>query len=173
MAMLRLEHDDEWAELNGNFLLPVHDELICEVPIENAEKGAEVLSKCMCAAGDFLPFKLTTDVETTFRWYGLSVEDVSEFDRPDSLDYDSMTESNIAWIQCMLIENEYLMPVYKNPDGSKPKGIKAKGVNGILSDELRAAVEDYKKRYNLQTDQQFLDHIEAKVTRGVLLTFTK
>lgn len=173
MAMLRLEHDDEWAELNGNFLLPVHDELICEVPIENAEKGAEVLSKCMCAAGDFLPFKLTTDVETTFRWYGLSVEDVNEFDRPDLLDYDLMTESNIAWIQCMLIENEYLMPVYKNPDGSKPKGIKAKGVNGILSDELKAAVEDYKKRYNLQTDQQFLDHIEAKVTRGVLLDFSK
>lgn len=168
MAMLRLEHDQEWKELNGNFLLPVHDELICEVPVENAEKGAEVLARCMCQAGDFLPFKLTCDVDETYRWYGLPVDEIQAREKPEIIDWDEMSQSNIEWLQCMIVENEYILPVFKEPDGSKPKGVKARGVNGRISDELMNAIEDYKKRYNLQTDKEFLDHIEAKVTKGVV-----
>ena len=63
----------------------------------------------MVAAGDFLPFKLSCDVETTFRWYGLAVDDILSYDKPTSLDYTNLTESNICWLQCMILENEYLL----------------------------------------------------------------
>ena len=165
--MLKLENDPEWQELGGRFEIPVHDELICEVPEENKERGAEVLARCMCEAGDFLPFKLTCDVETTYRWYGISVEDIRSFDKPESLDFENLSESNVKWLQCMIVENEYILPVFKNEDGSKPKGIKAQGVNGIVTNELKQAIINYKNRYNLQDDKSFIDHIERKVTKGI------
>lgn len=166
MAILNLENDDEWKELGGRFILPVHDELICEVPLENAKKGAEVLARCMCDAGKFLPFDLTCDVETTYRWYGMSVSDIAEREKPSSLDWETMSQSNIEWVQCMIAENEYLLPVFKEDDGSKPVGVHAIGVNGKVTDELKSFVEDYKNRYNLKDDASFLDHIEAKVIYG-------
>ena len=165
--MLRLEHDDEWTELGGRFLLPIHDELMCEVPLENMEKGAETLARCMCEAGDFLPFKLSTDVEVNFRWYGLPVEVVMEKEKPTSLDWDNLSKSNIEWLQCMVTENEYIMPVLPEPDGGKPQGVRARGVNGTVTDELKDAVSNYMNRYQLKSDQEFLDHIEAKVIRGI------
>lgn len=167
MAILNLEHNDEWREIGGKFIIPVHDELICEVPLENAEKGAELLSKCMCDAGKFFPFRLTCDVETTFRWYGIGVEDIMSMEKPESLEWDTLSTSNIEWLQCMIAENEYLLPVFKEEDGSKPSGIRAKGVNGKITDELKKAVSDYMNRYNIKDDKEFLDHIEAKVIRGV------
>lgn len=167
MAMLKLEHDPEWLEITGRLVNAIHDELLCEVPLENAERGAEVLTRCMCSAGDFLPFPLSCDAEIAYRWYGLSVEDIAEREKPESLDWDNLSESNIEWVQCMLIENEYLLPVFKEEDGSKPKGVRAQGVNGKVTDELKEYVQDYMNRYNLKTDKEFIDHIEAKVIRGV------
>ena len=167
MAILKLEHDPEWAEIGGKFILPVHDELICEVPLVNAERGAEVLSRCMVGAGDFFPFPINCDVESSFRWYGISIEDIMSREKPVDLNWETLTQSNIEWIQCMLVENESILPVFKEEDGSKPKGVRAKGVNGKITDELKQAVEEYKNRYNLHTDQEFIDHIEAKVVRGV------
>lgn len=167
MAMLRLEHDDEWAEIGGRFLLPIHDELMCEVPIENFKKGEEVLARCMCEAGDFFPFKLKCDVETNFRWYGISVETILSKEKPLSLDWSNISTSNVEWLQCMLTENEYNLPVLPEPDGGKPKGVRARGVNGTVTDELKNAVSSYMNRYQLKSDQEFLDHIEAKVIRGV------
>lgn len=167
MAMLKLENDPEWEEIGGRLVVPIHDELLCEVPLQNAEKGAEVLSRCMCEAGSFFPFKLTCDVETSFRWYGICIEDLFERDKPADLNWETMTPSNVEWIQCCLIENEFILPVFKEEDGSKPQGVRAKGANGKITDELKQAVKDYMSRYNLQDDKSFLDHIEAKVVRGV------
>ena len=166
MAMLRLENDPEWRSVGGQLICAIHDELLAEVPIEDREKGAEILSRDMCDAGDFLPFRLKCDCETTFRWYGLAVDDIFSYDKPSNLDYDSMTESNICWLQCMLCENEYLLPVYKEADGSKPKCIKSHGVNGIISDEMKSFVSDYMRRYRLTDDLAFLNHIEKKVVNG-------
>ena len=166
MAMLKLENDPEWKEIGGRLILPVHDELICEVPLENRIKGEEILSRDMCAAGDFLPFDLKCDVETTFRWYGLAVDEVLSYDKPTSLDFDSLSESNICWLQCMIFENEYLLSVLPEVDGSKPKGIRAHGVNGVVTDELKSAIQEYRNRYMLQSDSEFLDHIEKKVIYG-------
>ena len=167
MAILRLINNPEWKAIGGKLVNCIHDELLCEVDIKDIEKGSQLLQDAMVGAGDFLPFKLTCDVERSFRWYGLAYDDIMSYDKPESLDYDSMTESNICWLQCMLCENEYLLPVYKEADGSKPKGIKSHGVNGVVSDEMKSFIQDYKKRYGLQDDQSFLDHIEKKVIEGV------
>ena len=171
MAMLRLENDPEWKAIGGRLLIPVHDELIAEVPFAYRKKGAELLAKNMESAGSFFPFPLTCDVETTFRWYGLAVEDILSFDKPNTLNKDELTESNIKWIQCMICENEYPLPKFNEADGRKPQGIAAEGVNGIWTEELESAIADYRKRYTLHTDAQFIEHIETKVISGQILFF--
>ena len=166
MALIKLESDPDWHNIGGRLLNVIHDELLCEVPFEYRDKGAEILSRCMCEAGSFFPFPLTCDVETTFRWYGLGVEDILSFDKPESLDKESLSESNIKWIQCMLYENEYKLPVLKNEDGSKPIGIAAEGINGKWTDDLDEFIASYKKRYGIKEDEDFLNHIEKKVMTG-------
>lgn len=165
MAILKLFDNDEWHELGGRLLIPVHDELICEVPIENWEKGGNLLSQIMSDAGNFLPFTISCDVETTQRWYGL--EYPCPYTEPESLD--NLSEDNIKWIQYHLLENEYDLPVYKDENGDKPRGDAAKGVNGIESDELRDAVADYLHRYHITSDR-FLEHIKVKVKSGITLS---
>jgi len=123
----------------------------------------------MTEAGAFFPFPLTCDVETTFKWYGLGVEDVLSFDKPESLDVDKLTESNIKWLQSMIVENEYILPKFNGPDGKKPQGIAAEGVNGKWTEELANAISDYKTRFSINDDSVFLDHIESKVLTGRIL----
>lgn len=168
MAMIKLTNDPEWKSIGGRFLVPVHDELIVEVPYENREKGAEVLSRCMVDAGSFLPFAISCDVEQTFRWYGLSVDSIESFDKPNTLDKNLLSESNISWLQCMLFENEYILPIFNNEDGSKPIGDAAHGINGRWSDDMDTFIADYKKRYSIHDDIQFIDHIDRKVRFGAI-----
>ena len=167
MAMLRLESDPEWQEIGGRLILPVHDELIVEVPFEHREKGAEILKRSMEQAGGFLPFPISCDIEMTFRWYGLEVDDILSYDRPESMDFDTMSESNVKWVQSRLFEQGYVMPVIKNHDGSKPIGVAAKGINGVVTDELKEACKDYMNKYSLTSDEQFMNHIDSLVTTGI------
>ena len=162
MAMLKLSANPDWISIGGRFLIPVHDELIVEVPFENRFEGARILKESMEQAGSFLPFTISCDIEETFRWYGLSVEDILSFERPTSLDFDNLSESNIQWLQSRLVECEYILPVYKGEDGSKPIGIAAKGVNGIWSDDISKCIDDYVYRYNIQRSD-FINHIDNKV----------
>ncbi len=155
-----------YDSLGGRLIIPVHDELIVEVPFEHREKGAEILKRSMEGAGSFLPFPISCDIEMTFRWYGLEVDDILSFDEPTAIDYDTMSESNIMWLQSRLFEQGYVMPVFKNEDGSKPIGIAAKGINGKVSDDLKSAVEDYKRKYHLDSDDVFIHHLDKLVTTG-------
>lgn len=163
MAILRLFDDPRWAELGGRLLIPVHDELICEVPIENWEAAGNVLSDVMSSAGSFLPFSISCDVETSFRWYGL--EYPCPYAEPESLN--NLTEDNIKWIQYHLVENEYTLPVYNDENGDKPRGDAAKGVNGKESEELREVVIDYLHKYHITSDT-FIEHIKHKVKSGLI-----
>lgn len=165
MAILKLTNNPEWKSIGGRFLIPVHDELIVEVPFENREEGARILKESMEQAGNFLPFTISCDIEETFRWYGLAVDDILSFDKPDNLEVTSWTESNIKWLQCRLFECEYSLPILNNRDGSKPIGLAAHGVNGIWTDELNAFIEDYVKKYRVPKFN-FLDHIDELVTKG-------
>lgn len=164
MAILLLENNEEWKKLGGRVLIPVHDELLCEVPKENWKEGGELLSRLMCEAADFLPFPSKCDVETTLRWYGL--EYPCPYPEPTSID--TVEPEEIQWIQYHLIEMEYELPVFKNEDGSSPRGNESKGLSGRVSDEYERAIFDYTNRYRI-TPEEFIKHIKTKVQDGVVL----
>jgi len=164
MAMIEVERDPLWNELQGQVLIPVHDELIGEVPIENALAAGERLSADMCAAASFMPFPIKCDVTTSYRWSG--IEYPCAHPRPESLQ--GMTEEEIKWVQYHIYDIGYYLPIFKLPNGDKPRGEEALGVNGRDTEEFRGFIADYMSRYNLHTDQEFLWHIEHFVCTGVL-----
>ena len=155
MAMLALEHDAEWNRIGGKLVLPVHDELIAEVPMEYWKEGGEILSRVMSEAGNFLPFDISCDVTTTLRWYGL--EYPCKYPRPNELD--TIEPDEVKWIQYHLVELAYILPTFKEADGSKPRGDAAVGVNGVITDEYIAAIADYMNRYHLSSDQIGRAHV--------------
>ena len=167
IALLKVFNNKEWDEIGGRVLLPVHDELIAEVPLRNAKRGGELLSKMMSEAGNFLPFTISCDVTTTYKWYGL--EYPCTYDKPDinfeSLD--KLTESEIKWIQYHLFESEYTLPVYKDENGKKPMGDAALGVNGKWSKETEDAMYDYIHKYQI-TPSDFVDNIYDRVNGYII-----
>ena len=52
--------------------------------------------------------------------------------------------------------------MFNDPDGKKPMGDAALGVNGIWSEDTEKAISDYINRYHISKDE-FIDHIESKV----------
>ena len=158
MAMLLLENDPEWKEIGGRLILPAHDELIAEVPIENYKRGGELLSSLMCKAAEFLPFPSKCDVTTMTHWYGL--EYPCPYTKPNSFEH--LTPDEIKWIQYYLVQSEYILPVYEDENGDKPRGDAAKGVNGVWSDEVQSFVDDYLAKNRIDKEN-FFDHIEHKV----------
>lgn len=167
MAILNLEYNDRWHQIGGRLLVPVHDELICEVPVDFYEEGRDILKESMESAGDFMPFPITCDVETTMRWYGL--EYPCPFDKPKSFSVaslKSLTESEISWVQYHLTEAEYILPKFPDKDGNPPIGMATRGINGIVSEELVSCVNDYLDRYKIN-EESFVYHIETLVQKGV------
>lgn len=162
MAILRLENNEDWKRIGGRLLTSVHDELICEAPIEHAEEASRILSDCMCSAADFLPFPINCDVETTFRWYGLDY--ICNHKKPNDIHTENPDE--IMWIQYHLIESEYILPVFNDENGDKPRGDAAKGVNGKRSSEMEDAINDYIRRYRID-ESRFIDFIEEFVSTGI------
>ena len=73
--MIAVHNDPMLNELGFKLLIPVHDELIGEAPIENAFKAAKRLNQIMIETGqDMLNgFKLKSDSEISERWYGQSI----------------------------------------------------------------------------------------------------
>ena len=163
LAMLKLENSEEWKAIGGRLLIPVHDELLCEVPIEHWEEGGRILSEKMCEAADFLPFPSKCDVTTTLRWYGL--EYPCRYTKPTSIHTDIPDE--IRWIQYHLFECEYELPVFNDENGDKPRGDAALGVNGTPSEKYRYAIRDYMQKYHMDTEDKFLDDIERRVVYGM------
>ena len=162
MAMLKVFTNKRFAELGGRVLLPVHDELIAEAPIDTYEECGELLSSLMSEAGSFLPFTISCDVTTTLRWYGLTYPCV--YTKPEVSDVldSTLAPEKVSWIQYHLYELEYPLPIIKNADGSKLEGDPAVGVNGIWTEQLETHMQDYMTKNNI-TIEQFVEHIEEKV----------
>lgn len=160
IAQLKVANNQEWHELGARILLPVHDELIAEVPIRNAKRAGELLGQLMSDAGSFLPFTISCDVTTTLRWYGL--EYPCAYQKPSSSDFEHLSAPELQWVQYHLFECEYILPVFNDPDGKKPMGDAALGVNGIWSEDTQNAITDYCNRYHINKEE-FIDHIESKV----------
>jgi DNA polymerase I-like protein with 3'-5' exonuclease and polymerase domains len=166
MAMLLIENNEEWKRIGGRLLIPVHDELIAEVPIENYEEGAELLSSMMCEAANFLPFESKCDVEITYRWYGLSFP--CPYPQPSEFN-DDLSRDEIKWIQYHLFESGYELPKIKAHEDDELRGDEALGISGFVSDEYHTAIDDYLNRYSI-TKEQFINHIHTKVHTGVIPT---
>lgn len=169
MAILLLENNEEWRKLGGRLLTPVHDELICEIPIENYERGGELLSSLMIQAADFLPFTSGCDVTTSYRWYGLEYPCTHK--KPESFksldDICHLSEDETCWLQYMLYEMEYPLPTHKDILGEEFRGDKALGIDGIYSDELVQYVKDYTVKYNVHIED-FVDAIWTQVDQGII-----
>lgn len=74
LAQIELFNNKELKELGFKMLIPVHDEIIAECPIENAKRCSELMSECMLNAGRDLCVPLSCDVELFRSWYGESVD---------------------------------------------------------------------------------------------------
>lgn len=164
MAIISLINNKDWQRFGGRFLVPVHDELIAEVPAEYAEEAGKVLTDCMVNAGSFLPFAINCDLEITYRWYGLSVNSIAyKHQKPESLD--NMSEDNIKWVQAHICEMEYVLPLFNDENGEKPRGDAAHGVNGIWTQELSDSIDDYCVRFNIPKSD-FISDIQQRVECG-------
>lgn len=71
LAMLKVAHDPECIRLGVKNCLQVHDEIIVQVPAENAEAAAERVSYVMShAADDIIKVPMKCDTVISDRWYG-------------------------------------------------------------------------------------------------------
>ena len=74
-AMLLVGNDKRLKELNFRLLIPVHDELIAECPLENAIECKERFANLMSiAAKDRLEVPISCDVTLSNEWYGEEIE---------------------------------------------------------------------------------------------------
>ena len=164
LAMLLLENNSDWKNMGGRLLVPVHDELICEVPIDKWKEGGELVSNMMKEAASYLPFDSKCDVTTSLRWYGL--EYPCPYKQPLNItNISDLSEDEIKWIQYHLVELEYLLPIIKNEDGSPLLGDAAVGVNGKYTQELENIIQDYIRSRNIQ-NTEFISRISKEVTYG-------
>ena len=74
-AMIELHNNQRLRELGFRMLIPVHDEIIAECPIENAKECSELLAQVMSSAAErILKMPIKCDVEVTKCWYGASID---------------------------------------------------------------------------------------------------
>ena len=70
-AMIKVHNDPELKALGFHLMIPVHDELLGELPKENAKRGAERLTEVMIeAAKDIINLPMKCDPSIVERWYG-------------------------------------------------------------------------------------------------------
>ena len=75
LAMIELNNNQELKELGFRLLIPVHDEVIAECPIENVKECSKLLAETMSKAAEkILEMPIKCDVEITREWYGEKVE---------------------------------------------------------------------------------------------------
>ena len=74
LAQIELFNNEELKKLGFRMLIPVHDEIIAECPIENVHRCAELMSYCMVHAGKDLCVPLKCDVALFYSWYGEEVD---------------------------------------------------------------------------------------------------
>lgn len=75
LAMIAVGTDKRLRELGFRLLIPVHDELIGECPIENAKECKERFAMLMSnAAKGKLTIPISCDVTCSYEWYGDEIE---------------------------------------------------------------------------------------------------
>lgn len=71
MALIKLHENARLKELGFRMLVPIHDEVLAECPLENAKECAELLSSIMSSAAEsLLGMSIKCDVSIAKKWYG-------------------------------------------------------------------------------------------------------
>jgi DNA polymerase I-like protein with 3'-5' exonuclease and polymerase domains len=75
LAMIDLYNNKELKELGFKLLIPVHDEVIAECPIENVKECSTLLAQVMSKAAEkILEMPIKCDVTITREWYGEEIK---------------------------------------------------------------------------------------------------
>lgn len=75
LAMIDLYNNQRLRELGFKLLIPVHDEVIAECPIENVKECSKLLADTMSKAAEkILQMPIKCDVTITKEWYGEQIE---------------------------------------------------------------------------------------------------
>lgn len=70
-AMILVGNDIRLKELGFKLLIPVHDELIAQCPVEHVKECSERFAQLMSdAAKDRLEVPISCDVSCSYAWYG-------------------------------------------------------------------------------------------------------
>lgn len=77
LAMIELFNNQELRDLGFKMLIPVHDEIIAECPVENSARCAELMSEMMLHAGKDLVVPLKCDTDAFYHWYGEKLDPVT------------------------------------------------------------------------------------------------
>ena len=80
LAMIELNNNQRLKELGFRLLIPVHDEVIAECPVENVKECSKLLAETMSnTAEKILEMPIGCDVEITKEWYGevFKIDDLS------------------------------------------------------------------------------------------------
>lgn len=163
LALLKVATSEKMKALGAKVVNQIHDELLVICPIENYKECSELLAQLMCEAAGFLPFSIKCDVTVSYRWNGL--EYPCPYTEPKSID--TIEEDEVKWIQYHLCEAGYYLPVFKKPNGDKPEGDAAVGVNGRITDEYNQCIADYIQHYNI-VEGDFIKHIHEVVHTGIV-----
>lgn len=85
LAMIEIDKDERLKKLDCYLLLMIHDEVICECPIENHKEAITYIKEDMEKIAAHLPVPFKSDPETSDRWYGSEV-DIEEEDEEEDED---------------------------------------------------------------------------------------
>lgn len=78
IALLLIDENERFREIGGRVILPIHDEILAQIPIEYAEEGAKILEDCMIASGKEMDMDISVDVEIESRWTGEMTDELWE-----------------------------------------------------------------------------------------------
>lgn len=75
LAMIELNKNERLKELGFRMLIPIHDEILAECPLENAKECSKLLASTMSKAAEtILDMPIKCDVSITKCWYGEEIE---------------------------------------------------------------------------------------------------
>lgn len=74
LAMIEIDKDERLKRLDCYLLLMIHDEVICECPIENHKEAITYIKEDMEKVASHLPVPFALDPETAVCWYGEEVD---------------------------------------------------------------------------------------------------
>ena len=74
LAMIAIDKDERLKKLDCYLLLMIHDEVICECPIENHKEAITYIKEDMEKVASHLPVPFKSDPETAVCWYGAEVD---------------------------------------------------------------------------------------------------